>query len=147
MSEPFKAVPAVFAILIQDGNVLFGRRQNTEHMSGKFGFPSGHVDGGEPLLEALRREVDEEIGVSFDNDDAELKHVMHRISSTDGSERLDFFFVISKWQGEPTIMEPDKCSELSWQPKDNLSEDVIYYLKEVLDYVDRDILYSSRNFE
>jgi ADP-ribose pyrophosphatase YjhB (NUDIX family) len=56
---------AVLAVVPWEGGILLGRR--TEHPGvGKWSFPSGFVDRGEPVEAALRREVLEETGLSID---------------------------------------------------------------------------------
>jgi hypothetical protein len=46
-----------------DGQVLFGRRQNTGFEDGAWHLPSGHLEAGESVVAALVREAKEEIGI------------------------------------------------------------------------------------
>ncbi|MEK7464953.1 MAG: NUDIX domain-containing protein, partial [Patescibacteria group bacterium] len=99
MKERFTIVPAVYLILIRDGEVLLGRRRNTGFHDGEYMLPSGHVDGGETFREAMIREAKEEIGIVLDSKDLRLVHTMHRKSGE--QERGDFFFTTERWEGEP----------------------------------------------
>ena len=49
-------------LLNSDGEVLFGRRQNTGFEDGAWHVPSGHLEAGESVVQALIREAKEEIG-------------------------------------------------------------------------------------
>ncbi len=126
----FTVIPAVFLILQNDqGLVLTMKRENTGHMDGLFGLPSGHVDGGESFKQAMIREAKEEIGVEIDPKDLEFEHIMHR-KVEDGIERIDIYYSAQKWTGEVANVETDKCSELKWQYGDE--DEIIDYVKEVL---------------
>ncbi len=59
-----------------DGNVLIARRPNTVMLGGLWEFPGGKVEPGESDIEALRRELREELGVEIDDIRAftSLKH-------------------------------------------------------------------------
>ncbi len=49
-------------------------------------------------------------------------------------ERIDFFFVAKKWDGELTNMEPDKCDEIAWFSLDQLPENTIPYIQAALEH-------------
>ncbi len=46
-----------------DGRVLIARRPDDKHQGGLWEFPGGKVEDGEPVLEALARELLEELGI------------------------------------------------------------------------------------
>lgn len=46
-----------------DGRVLIARRPDDKHQGGLWEFPGGKVEEGEPVLEALARELHEELGI------------------------------------------------------------------------------------
>lgn len=53
-------------LIIKSGNtILLIRRKGYEHLDGTWDIPGGRIDPSEPLLDALQREVREEIGASF----------------------------------------------------------------------------------
>lgn len=54
---------AALAVVIRDNHVLMVRRRN-EPDAGLWGFPGGHVELGEPTLDAAVRELHEETGVT-----------------------------------------------------------------------------------
>ena len=122
----FAVVPAVHLLLVRDGQVLLARRANTGYEDGKWSVPAGHLDGDEAVRTAAAREALEEVGVRIALDELDFAHVMHRRNP--GEERVDFFVVARSWSGEPTIAEPDKCSELTWVDPAHLPDDVVPYV-------------------
>lgn len=131
--DRFSVIPAVFAIIEHDGKVLLGKRAGTNYMLGKYGLVSGHVDGGEPLRVALQREIMEEAGIMVNPEAMEFAYLSHRPSAEgDGTERIDLFFIIRAFDGEPTICEPDKCTHLDWFSYDDLPAEIIPYIRDVL---------------
>ena len=47
------------------GRVLIAQRPTGAHMAGRWEFPGGKIDGGESELQALSRELTEELGVKL----------------------------------------------------------------------------------
>lgn len=56
---------AVGVVLDEAGRVLITRRASNSHQGGLWEFPGGKVEEGEPLLEALARELEEELGIEI----------------------------------------------------------------------------------
>lgn len=56
---------AVAVINDSHGQFLIAKRANESHQGGLWEFPGGKVEAGESVLEALRREIFEEIGIKF----------------------------------------------------------------------------------
>ncbi len=53
----------VAAVILEDGNVLLGRRSPSSSYPGAWCIPCGHVEWGEDIREAARRECLEETGL------------------------------------------------------------------------------------
>ncbi len=140
--ERFKLIASVYLVLIRDNKILLSKRYNTGYFDGNYSFPAGHLDGNETLKQGMVREVKEEISVDLDQNDLELIHVMNRKIPND--ERLDFFFSVKKWQGEPKIIETDKCDDLSWFELNDLPKNIIPYIKQAIDSILNNIIYSER---
>ncbi len=138
--EKFKYIGSAYIILIKDGKVLLGRRQNTGFRDGWYGLPAGHLDGGESVRQGCAREAKEEIGITVKPEDLSVVHVMHRKMD---DERFDFFMTASHYEGEPRNCELDKCDDLSWFPLDTLPENTIPYIREVLASVQKGETYSE----
>lgn len=129
--EKFKSLVAVHLFLIKDGKILLLRRFNTTYEDGNYSVPAGHLDGGESVTAAMVREAKEETGLVIELSDLKVVNVMHRYFGD--LEYVNFFLTAIKWQGEPTITEPDKCDDLSWFELNNLPENVIPYIKYAIE--------------
>lgn len=141
--ERFKMIASAYLVLLRGDNVLLARRFQTGYEDGKYGLPAGHVEDNESLLENLVREVKEEVGLSINPATAELVHVMHR---KEKDIRMDFFFVVTNWEGEPKICETDKCDEIGWFPLNNLPENTIGYIQQALKSIQEKKNYSERGW-
>ena len=86
------------------------------------------------------REAKEEAGIDITEKQLRLVHVMHRKSE---EERIDFFFEATEWQGEPKIMETNKCDDLSWFPISQLPQNVIPYVKSGIENYGNKISFSE----
>ncbi len=137
-------IPASYLVLVNDKEeVLLLRRFNTGYNDGMYSLVAGHVDAGENFTQALLREAAEESGLKILPESAEVGHIMHRKSDSDGSERVDVFFVVRNWTGEVFNCEPDKCDELSWFSFENLPENTIPYIRFALEGIKKGQMYSE----
>lgn len=143
--EKYRMIVSVYLILKNDRDeILLLKRQNTGYCDGLYGLPAGHVDGGESVYAAMAREAREEAGVGVDEGDLRLAHTMHR--NCGDHERIDLFFVCSRWDGEPTNMEPHKCAELAWYPMRALPENVIGYYLQAFECIQKNEPLSTLDF-
>jgi len=143
--ERFKLTPSVYLILIKENKILLLRRQGSGYFDGHYSFPAGHLDGNETMKQAMIRETKEEIGLDLSPEDLNLIHVMNRVIPI--GERIDLFFTVKDWQGEPQIMEPDKCDDLSWFDLNELPRNVIPYIGQAIRSYRNNIFYSEREGE
>jgi 8-oxo-dGTP pyrophosphatase MutT (NUDIX family) len=142
--ERFKLVSAVHLFLVREERVLLLRRRNTGYEDGKYSVVAGHLDGGETVRAAARREAREEAGVRIAPGDLRVVGVMHRRSD---DERIDFFLVAERWQGRVTNCEPEKCDQLAWFPHGELPENVIPYVRRAWHNYRRGVWFDSFGWE
>ena len=121
---------AVHLLILREGQILLLRRKNTGYEDGNYSVVAGHLDGGEKVWQAAAREAKEEAGIDLREEDIQMVGVMHRISE---SERIDFFVVVERWQGEIENMEPERCDDLSWFGVDALPENTIPYIRQAIE--------------
>lgn len=143
-NQRYTLVSAVHLILMDGAKILLLRRYNTGYEDGNYSVVAGHLDGNETVIEAMAREASEEAGLTIQPKDLEVVHVMHRYSvhPKGNSERIDFFLKATRWSGQPTIIEKDKCDDLSWFLPSELPSNVIPYIKEALDHIQRQEFFS-----
>lgn len=135
-------------MLLQENKILLLRRFNTGYKDGQYSFIAGHVDPGETFTQCIIREAQEEAGILLEEKDMKVAHVMHRNSElNESAERIDIFFVAQNWEGEITNKEPHKCQELAWFDINNLPENVIPYIKQVIEEVKHKRHYSEYGWE
>jgi len=99
MSNPIDV--AVGILMKPNGDVLLGSRPEGKPYAGYWEFPGGKVDPGESILEALKREFMEELGVRVLSAEewCGVEHVYEH-----AHVRLHFF-ISREWEGEPQSLE------------------------------------------
>lgn len=138
--ERYTLRAAAYLILIKDGEVLLSRRFNTEWRNGEYSLVAGHLDAGESIRMAMCREAKEEAGITIALADLHFVHVMHQVEN---KEYFDFYFTATKWEGEPTNQEPDKCDDLRWFPLDALPTNLVPNVAQALAAYARGEYYSE----
>jgi 8-oxo-dGTP diphosphatase len=126
----YRSPVAAHVFFLVDGKLLMLRRVNTGFEDGKYSVIAGHVEEGESVTEAALREITEETGVSVKKDDLKIVSVMHR-KAEEG--RVDYFFTVSRWDGEIQNAEPGKCDDLRWFELEDLPEQTIPYIRRGID--------------
>ncbi len=119
----------VHLFFFRENQILLIRRFNTGFADGQYSVPAGHLDGNETVIDAARREAEEEVNVQIEPQDIRYSSVMHRMQ---GDERVDFFVNVEKWEGEPVNAEPDKCDDIRWVNVDDLPANTIPYIWRAL---------------
>ncbi|QBE62924.1 NUDIX domain-containing protein [Pseudoduganella lutea] len=102
MTQAPKPIDVAVGILMKpNGDVLLGQRPPGKPYAGYWEFPGGKVDPGETILEALKREFMEELGIEVLEADewCGVEHVYEH-----AHVRLHFF-VSRHWRGEPQSLE------------------------------------------
>src|SRR5467141_5137117 len=87
----------VAALIWKDGNVLICQRTRHQVMPLKWEFPGGKIEEGEQPRDALRRELDEELGIDATIGD-EVASIRHEYKSGNSVELR--FFVVHEFRGE-----------------------------------------------
>ncbi|HBG81684.1 TPA: NUDIX hydrolase [candidate division CPR2 bacterium] len=142
--QKFTLRGAVYLILLKGNQILLLRRANAGWKDGEYSLVAGHLDGNETVAEAMAREAKEEAGLEIKSEDLKVVHVVHHISSY---EFVDFYLTADNWQGEPKIMEPQKCSDLSWFPLDDLPENTVENVRVALENYKNKIFFSEYRWE
>jgi 8-oxo-dGTP diphosphatase len=100
------------AVLINANHqVLLGQRPPPKPWEGWWEFPGGKIEKGETSVDALYREIYEEIGVKI----TQFKKWVTRKYFYDGNDITLHFFKVQKWEGEVTSKENQKLVWTSLQ--------------------------------
>jgi 8-oxo-dGTP diphosphatase len=134
----------VHLFFIRERQILLLRRYQTGYMDGYYSVPAGHLDGNETVRKAGVREAFEEIGIIIDPNALKFAGVFHRC---EGDERVDFFFHVLHWKGNPVNAESQKCDDLQWAYPDALPENTIPYIRQAIDNFRSGITYQEFGWE
>jgi 8-oxo-dGTP diphosphatase len=99
----------VNVFLIRNGGLLLGKRKNV-YGAGTWGLPGGHLETGETMVGAAKRELMEETGLQANS--YIFSNFVNDISS--GQHYIQVGFVVTDFSGEPVIKEPKRCAEWHW---------------------------------
>ncbi|HEX4817070.1 MAG TPA: NUDIX domain-containing protein [Nonomuraea sp.] len=115
----YRTIVDAMLILVRDGQVLLARRQGTGYADGCWNLPSGHLEEGETIAQAVVREACEEIAIDLHPDRLRFVHLCH-FRNPEGEARIGAFFEATEWRGEPSNAEPHKCAQIAWFALDRL---------------------------
>lgn len=137
-------MPVSYLLLIKNKKILLMRRCNTEYLNGYYGVPAGHFNGNETVRAAMVREAKEETGIVLKEKYLNIVHIINR-KGPGGieNERIDFFIVPKRWEGEPKIMEPHKCDDMKWFPLNKLPKKVAFEVAQAIINYRKKIFYSE----
>ena len=107
--HPERPFVGVSAVIFHGESVLLARR-NHEPGRGQWSLPGGVVELGETLLEALRRELREEVSITIEI--GGLVGVFDRIIR-DSNNRIHYHYVIVDYWGRIASGQPKPGSDIS----------------------------------
>jgi 8-oxo-dGTP diphosphatase len=87
----------VAAIIIRESKILICQRTKDQPLPLKWEFPGGKIEIGEEPGAALRRELDEELGISAEIG-SEVARIAHRYKNGGGVDLA--FFLVTDFSGE-----------------------------------------------
>jgi len=103
----------VAALILQEGKLLVCQRTRHQTMPLKWEFPGGKIEEGEQPRDALRRELDEELGIIATVGE-ELARIQHEYPNG-GMVELRFY-IVREFKGE---LENRIFRDMQWaKPKD-----------------------------
>ncbi len=105
-------------IVIEHGKVLLSRRKKGSHLAGLWEFPGGKAEAGEDPRAALRRELEEELGITTRIGEI-VEVTFHRYDDADKAVLL-LFFEAFREAGSPDPRAID-VAEFAWRDATGLS--------------------------
>ena len=121
----------VAAALCRNGKILISQRPQEKPGAGFWEFPGGKVEPGEELEDALRRELEEELGVIA----GEAQPVCS--ASDTRANILLRLFLCESWEGEPAGREGQAISWVSLDALEQremlkLDDELVPHLRAIL---------------
>ncbi len=104
----------VAALIFKDGKILVCQRTRHQTMPLKWEFPGGKIEEGEQPRDALRRELDEELGIEAKVGD-EVARIRHQYKN--GSSVELRFFVVNEYAG---VLENKIFRDMRWADRSEL---------------------------
>lgn len=99
MSDTSEPIGVAVAILRrEDGKILVGQRSPEKSWPLQWEFPGGKLEPGETALQALARELSEELGIEM------LGARLYLRQTVDYSNLHSYdlsYFIVDRWRGEP----------------------------------------------
>lgn len=103
----------VTAALVRQGRVLLVHRSpNRRAYPDVWDLPGGHIETGESELEALAREMHEELGVRIAAGSA--SHLCRLNAGREGESVVLSAWMVADWRGTPTNVAPDEHDAIGW---------------------------------
>ncbi|MEU8489231.1 phosphotransferase [Streptomyces sp. NPDC048641] len=147
-AAPHLLIADVAQVLLgANGAALCVRRKPDAALApGQLTVVGGHLEAGEPLDRAARREAKEETGVRISADQQEFYGLTHHREPGDGLDRTTAVFVAQSWEGEPHNAEPDKHEGLFWVPMEKPAPDCHPYTATVFHMLTHGPSYRALNW-
>lgn len=118
------------ALVLRDGRVLVGKRTSEVRFARMWDAFGGHLEPGELAVDALRRELREELGIDVTR--AEFLRIYEDRDPTSRETFRHYLYVVTAWDGEPRIAN-DEHSEIRWvSPEEAEALDLMPNLKEAI---------------
>lgn len=107
------------ALYASDGRVLIAERPPGKHMAGRWEFPGGKVNPGEPEAAALARELHEELGIEVLS-----SHPFMRLRHSYQDRDVELsMWIVEAFRGEPRSLDGQR---LKWvHPARLADEDIL----------------------
>jgi len=150
MDKYFRTVSAAHVYLIRENNgkqqVCLALRAKSLLGGGQWDpTGAGHLERDETFTQNAQRELLEEAGVTFNPKDIKFMTLIHNRCSRENS-RAHIHFFVDKWNGEPRIIEADKCDEMRWFDIDNLPNNMSFDRREAIENYLNKIAYSEKGW-
>lgn len=124
---------AIDVCIFRGNEVLLGRRKGKTSASGLWNFPGGHLETGETLMEAAKRELREEMGKGIKvKVTPRVRGIVENILPPQYIPHLIVVLEGEYISGEPELKEPDKCYGWEWFDISRLPENTFVEVKQIL---------------
>ncbi len=131
MEEKIVKVGVGVLIYNNKDEILLGLRKS-KHGEGTWCPPGGHLEYGESFEDAAVRETEEETSLVLSKDRITVLGVTNDFFQESGKHYVTVMMTTTKFDGEPRVVEPDKCAEWRWFAKDRLPDNLFLPIRNFL---------------
>ena len=130
-----KLKPAICALILRDDKILMIKRAKEDLGAGFWTPVTGAVDAGESILDAVIREVKEEVGLQV----SPIKELWQ--CQTSKNDYLLHWW-LTRWDSGEVVPEPSEVDEFRWLCVDEilrlspLFEDTVYFFENIWTHID-----------
>lgn len=135
----------VLALLYINNEILLLHRCNATFGNGLYCLVGGKLEAGETALQAIRREVLEEVGLDIPTKEFALVHTFHRKGTENAIIGLCFKADIANLP-KPINNEPDKHDDVGFFKLDQLPGNIIPAHKQAVECIKQHIYYSEHGW-
>lgn len=154
MAAGCKFITGVAFILERGGTILLHKRNIPGKIAfGTFALPGGTVEVNETVAQAACREAEEELGIKVREQDVSILHIVRLREKYDpvSEETMQILMLyiaqVTRWEGEPAIMEPDKHTDLTWFKYETLPENLFFLNKVAIDDINKKRSFSEHGWD
>jgi 8-oxo-dGTP pyrophosphatase MutT (NUDIX family) len=145
--ERSRSIVGAHLVLLHEGCVLLGKRHPASACApSTWHLPAGRREAHESTLACVIRETAEETGIRVTEADLTFAHALDLLDPASPTPRVQLFFTASRWEGEPTVLEPDRCTEWKWWPLTALPDPIVDYTRAALEAIANGTRYSARGW-
>lgn len=125
----YKKIIGFGVVIVRDRKVLLGY-QTRGYEEPCWAFPGGKLDEGETINQAVVREVREECGLEVSNFEfiTLFEDIFENMTHV-----ISLVVKVNSFQGEPEVLEPNKCQQWKWFGIDNIPENKTQNLSRLID--------------
>ncbi len=109
----------VSAYVVKENKVLLGARKGS-HGAMLWATPGGHLEFGESVIECAKRELLEETGLKALS--CTLGPWVENVKENGRKHYVTIFVFIDQFEGEPKLLEPEKCQGWQWFSQNQLPQ-------------------------
>jgi 8-oxo-dGTP diphosphatase len=122
-------------VIQRDGKVLLYKRVKPPE-AGHWSIVGGKVDHMETAQIAAKREAEEETGLVVG--DISFLCLSEQIIPADGQHWLSLIYIADDIEGEPSLTEPDKLSDMGWFDMDDLPQPLSLFARDAFRHMRND---------
>jgi 8-oxo-dGTP diphosphatase len=127
----------VWVLLLKDNNIFL--LKNAIDNREEWTLVGGHVEFLESLKSALKREIEEEVGVKVKEENLIFQYIIDRQLGT--QHKIHFFFRTTDWENDPCNKEVDRHLAGAWHSLNELPTNLGPLARRAIQSLNNDELY------